>query len=110
MFNSVPIDNRLAIKAGVPHSGSQNPVLEQVPRRYWRLASAAKKLAPNGTNLVIYWLLCRYQEFLGLSIAARRLQRVAGLLAPRGLLHCQREWELLCHLAGGGRHGEYVRA
>jgi hypothetical protein len=45
-----------------------------------------------------------------LSIAVRRFHGIAGLSAPRGLLHCQREWELLCHLAGDGRHGDYVRA
>ena len=45
-----------------------------------------------------------------LPTAVRRLQVVAGLSAPRGLLHGQCEWELLCHLAGCGRHGQYVGA
>ena len=49
MFNSVPMDNRLAIKVEVPHSGRPSPSWDKVMRRCVGFLSTAKQ-AGGGRN------------------------------------------------------------
>lgn len=73
MFNSVPMDNQLAIKVEVPHSGRQSPSWDKVMRRCRQLTSTAKKAGAgwNESGLFTGYYIGR-KKFLGVTTACCR--------------------------------------